>query len=191
MNLSEMRSRAWWAIEDNEANPKEMSAEVLTGIINDALMDLAPYVNIEKSTTLTFVAGVATLPTDFEKAIAVYDGDVRLAQIANVTDKVADDASCSQFYIPNSTQIHIYGQTPAGTVTIYYKAYPSVLNDDADIPSDIPIQFHHEIPETYVVAQYKKRLNQLGDFATLMNQWQAIKLKIRGATNFQKYNQNF
>lgn len=189
MNLSEMRSRAWWICEDNEANPTEIPVAVLTGIINDALRDIAPYLNIEKSEDLTFTAGVATLPDDFLAPIAVYDDDVRLTQISRVTDKVDSDQTTSQFYIPNATQIYIYGTTPTGTVTLWYQAYPSALDDDSDIPTDIPAHFHSAIPETYVKAIYKKRLNQLGDFGQLMNQWQDIKLKIRAATNKQKYNQ--
>ena len=183
MNLGEMKTRAWWIIDDNESSPTEITAATLLLMINEGIQELSPYLNIIKSATLTFVAGVATLPTDFISPIAVYDEGVLLREIKSIKSKVGDTATTSQFYIPNNTQINIFGITPTGTVTIWYTAYETALTTDATTPSNVPVQFHYALPEIYVKAKYYFKLNQNADYADLMRQWEQIKGQVFAATH--------
>ena len=186
MNLGELKSRAWWQIDDNETTPTEISAAVMVLLINDAIRDLAPDLNIIKSATPTFTAGVASLPADFISPVAVYDGDVQLYEIHSITEKLADTATTSQYYIPNNTQIQIFGTTPTGTVTLWYQAYPAALSADADIPSEVPVKYHPAIAEVYVKAKYYERLNRNYDASTLMNEWEGIKREIYKVTHHDR-----
>ena len=183
MNLGEMKSRGWWAIDDNESSPNKISATVMLGLINDAIRDLGSKLNIVKSATLTFTTGVASLPSDFISPVAVYDGNVILSELRDIKYKVANDATTSQFYIPNNTEIHIFGQTPEDTVTLWYMSHETALALDADIPANIPVQFHYAIPEIYVKAKYCFKNNRMGDYGGLMDLWEQVKRQIFAATN--------
>lgn len=186
MNLGEIKSRAWWAIDDNETTPTEISATVMAQLVNDAIRDLAPSLNIVKSATPTFTSGVASLPADFISPVSVYDGTTLLHEIHSVTDKVADTAATSQYFIPNNTEIDIFGITPTGTVTLWYKGSPTALSADADIPSEVPLKFHPAIAEIYVKAKYYAKLGRNYDAASLMNEWEALKKEVNGYTNHDR-----
>ena len=177
MNLKELKELAWWHIDDNEENPTEIPSAILTRLINEAIKDISPKLNIVKSTTLTFTDGVASLPSDFLSVIEVLDDDTHLMQIDDIRDRADTDGYATQFYIPNNTQIYIYGTTLQGTATLWYNAYEAVLNDDTDIPLNIPQELHSAIAEYYVKAKHKQRDNKLYDSNQLMNLWEQVKLR--------------
>lgn len=182
MNLSALKTRAWWALKDNSANPQKIDATTLVSVLNDALQDLAYDMQIIKSGTLTFSNGVASLPNDFLQVVAVYDGDSLLEQIEDITDKVDDSDTTSQFFIPNLTQIYIYGTTPTGTVTLWYYATPAALANDSDTPSNLPERFHRYLATVWVKKEVEFRNNQLADFSTLEDYWEnVVKPKVRVA----------
>lgn len=175
MDLAALKTHSWWALKDNASNPQKIDATTLVTVINAGIQDLGPVLNKVKSATPTFTAGVATLPTDFLEPIAAYDGDTLLIQIDDIKDKVEDDATTSQYFIPNSTQIYLYGTTPSGTVTLWYLASPAALSQTTDVPSDVPTRFHHFIAEIWVPAMVALRNNQLADYGAFIQLWQQVR----------------
>lgn len=185
MNLGEMKSRGWWAIDDNEANPSEISAIVMAELINEAIRDLGPMLNIIKPNEPTFTDGVASLPSDFISPVAcydVYDGkEIPLRQIRNIKEKVKDTDTTSQFYIPNGTEIYIYGTDPEGTVTLWYQAHETALTEDSDTPDNIPAKFHIYIPQVYIKAQNYLKKNMLNEYGGMMDIWEQVKREVYAA----------
>jgi hypothetical protein len=147
---------------------------------------VANNLNIVKSATPAFVAGVASLPSDFIKPVAVYDDTKKLYEIRSIEDKAEDTADATQYYIPNNSQLYIFGLTPTGTVKLWYKGYPDELSLDADIPSEIPSRYHYAIPEIFVKAKYNLRNNRMGDYAGLMSLWEQVKAEIFSAVNNER-----
>ncbi|NPV90064.1 MAG: hypothetical protein HPY50_04720 [Firmicutes bacterium] len=97
----------------------------------------------------TITAGVGGLPSDFLAPHEVYDGDAPdhppLKQIMNLSDKVADDAECRQYLIPDGSHLWIFGKTPANTVKLYYIQRPAALADSgSSYPTALKPEFHRD-----------------------------------------------
>lgn len=184
MDLAAIQTHCWWSIDD--ASHTEIDAATMLILINQALSDLGPNLNNIKSATLTFTAGVASLPADFISPIACYDGSEELQELHHIENKVDDDDDTCQFWIPNTSQIYIYGITPAGTVTLHYLASPVALAVDADIPSEVPVQFHPQI-SVYVKALYALRQNRLAEYSGMLQLWSEIKRQISAACYNDRY----
>ena len=188
MTFLEMINRGYWAIDDDADNPTEITLTDMKALINDGLEALGAELNIIKSATLTFTSGVASLPSDFIAPEACYDDDELLDQIEDITLKVDATDTTSQFFIPNNTQLYIYGTTPTGTVTLWYKARPTALSADADTPTNLPKEFHRYIPEVYVKAIHALRNNKLNTYNGLMVLWDTVRGNVGLAT---KEDRNF
>jgi hypothetical protein len=184
MNLLAIKNHCWWSIDD--AAHSEIDAATMLILINQALLDLAPALNIIKSATPTFTAGVADLPADFYAPVACYDGSEELQEIRRVQDRVDSTDETCQYYIPDTERINIYGIAPAGTVTLHYKAKPVALALDADIPVELPEQFHAQIA-VYVKAMYALRMGRLAEYAAMLQLWEEIKKAITAAGYSDRY----
>lgn len=179
MNLSEMRILGWWSIKDNSSNPQLIDATTMNTLINAALKDLASELSIIKSAALSFVGGVASLPSDFFSPEACYHGTAPMKQLNKINQgRVADNADTSQFFIPDNSNINIYGKTPSNTVTLWYKSYPDELTGDSAAPTELPERFHAYIPTVWVPAMNDLRRGQIYNYGKRLELWQEVKKEI-------------
>lgn len=170
----------------NDPEYDELQDADMGDLINRALQDLAPSLNTVKNAELSFTDGVASLPADFLAPSACYHGDAIMTEIHLITDKAADTDATSQYFIPNMTQIYIYGQTPTETVTLWYKARPAELTEDDDEPTELPMEFHPQL-ELYVKAHLAMKLNRLDEYAGLMKLWEDMKKSVATACKVDRH----
>jgi len=130
--------------EADPATPVELTRAECLDFVNHCYQELiGPRLNKQTSATLTVTAGVASVPADYLAPVRLYDGTTLLEQIFDIDDKVEDTDDTSQFWVPNETQIYLFGITPAGTVTLYYKAKPTAVTDSTDsTPTDLKARYH-------------------------------------------------
>jgi len=158
------------------ANPVNMTrADVLELInnlyrndIGERAYQLATYSYDASDGEHTITAGVGNLPSDFLLPHFVYDGDAPtndpLEQIFEIEDKVANDATTSQYMLPDNTHLWIFGQTPTNTIKMYYYTKPAALEDSAtSYPVALLEQFHYSVFEARVKQEYAIRLNNTED----------------------------
>jgi hypothetical protein len=162
--------------------------------IGPLLKNLATYSYDASDAAHTITTGVGTLPTDFLAPHLMYDGDAYnnppLTQIFDIADKVDDDASTSQYMIPNNTQFWIFGQTPTNTVKLYYYQSPTALTDaDSSSPTALKAKFHKKIFEYEAKRVFALRRNRTADMIDM----EAAKLEelkeIVAAYSIGKYDQ--
>lgn len=182
MQFSEIKTRGWWAIEDDPTTPSEITDAEMGVLINQGLADLAGALNINKSATITLTSNVGTLPTDMYEPVRVEDANSRaISQIEDINDK-GDYAQC--WIINSSTSMTVYPVTTAvASVTMYYKAYPAALAEATSVPTDIPAEYHHYLADVWVKAHYALRRNFLDEYNGLMLVWDDVKNKIAYACN--------
>jgi hypothetical protein len=171
MDFAAIKTDCWTKLDDSPTAPQYVTDTTMGLWINNALLSLAKEMNILTSATPTFTAGVASLPADFVAPKAVYDGTTLLDEIDDILDKVADTDATSQFFIPNNSQIQVFGITPTGTVTLWYYASPATLTG-TDTPTELPIVFHDKI-WLYVKAQYMAQTNRHDEYGRFMNIWES------------------
>lgn len=110
----------------------------------------------------TITDGVGTLPADFDRPSQVYDGDAPdnkpLVVIHDIADRVADTDETTQYFLPRTGEIWLFGKTPSSTVKMYYYFEPPALEDSTDsTPTYLPKQFHLKPFEKAVQAWYSTR----------------------------------
>ena len=158
------------AIGDDPADPQQMTrAEVLFYIddyyrntVGKRIKSLAVYTYDGSDAAHTVTDGVASLPDDFLEPVRVYDGDapgdVPLTQILQIDDKVADDAGCSQYMLPDRSTMWIFGQTPTNAIKLYYHRQPAALTDFVlSSPSMLKEEFHIDIFVARIKEVYEYR----------------------------------
>lgn len=166
MDFNTIKTRCWRAIDDTPANPQLIDNDLMEELINGFLKKLGDVMYIERAAQLTITDGVAELPGDFISANAVYHGTQALKRISRIQDKADDTAVTSQYYIPNNTEIYVFGKTPIEDVTLYYYAYPAELTEDSDVPSELPLMFH-SVFEMYIKTWYAFQTGDIANYATL------------------------
>lgn len=162
--------------ETNTAYPVEMTRAEALDLINamyqndigKRVKNLAFFSYDSSDGDHTITAGVGPLPSDFLLPSRVYAGDAPgrepLDQIFDISEKVADDAVCSQFMLPNNSEIWIFGTTPANTVKLYYYRKPAVLADSASSsPADLKEEFHRDIFVARAKEVYAENTNNTDD----------------------------
>lgn len=191
MNLQEMRVRGWQVIDDNPDNPVEVSKELMTAWINDAVIDLSEALQVTKSITLIINNGSAWLPDDYLEAIKAYDDTYELKRLFTLHDKtVTDDTTdAAEYFIPNDGTIQVFGKTLRGTFKLHYRAAPDTLVNDADIPELLPRRFHHFVPEVYVKAQYSLKNGRSNTYRAFMSMWEDIRLEVAAAQGVSSFEQ--
>ncbi len=135
--------------------PVEFSRAEVLALINQLYQNdigkrlklLATYTYDSSDAAHTITAGVGTLPSDFLLPAQCYDGDapaqLPLTQIRTIDDKVADDANCRQYMIPNISTLWLFGKTPTNTVKLYYYQKPAALTDSSgSSPTELKDLFH-------------------------------------------------
>jgi len=129
MDLTALKNRYWWSIDDSSTNPLLMDAVTLTALINDARMDMADRVRYLKYTAaLTADAsGIVTLPTDFiaieritnnDEDMSFYP-DIHSVNHVNTQDDDDDSTSAStinRYVFLNNSQIQLF-DTPTNLLT--------------------------------------------------------------------------
>lgn len=182
MQLLEMETRGWWAIEDDATTPSEITAAEMIALINQAVQDIGQDLNIVKSATITLTANVGALPSDFIKPIRMEDTDaLPIAQIKNINEK---DNYSQCWYVTDYDTFTVYPTTDTeATVTLYYQAKPAELSGATDEPSDIPLHLHHYIPEVYVKGMYALKRNYPDEYVYYMQIWDDVKAQARRFTN--------
>ncbi len=167
------------AIAEDTTNPVEMTRVEVLELINalyqyeigERVKSLASYSYDASDAAHTITAGVGALPSDFLKMSQVYDGDAAtnnpLEQIFEIEDKVADDAECSQYMIPDNANLWIFGQTPTTTIKMYYCKKPAALTDSASSsPTELKSGFHIGIKGVFaamIKAELAKNQNSTYD----------------------------
>lgn len=171
------------AIGDDTASPVLMSRTDVLALINHAYQDIVgESLNIQKSATLTVSAGVANLPSGFIRPVRTYDGTTLLTQIEDINEKVDDTDECSQYWIPNETEAHFFGTTPADTVTMYYKAKPTALTESPSTsPTSLKGQFHISLFAAYIKMILANRMDNLNDYFSLQAEFRDIVEDVKSA----------
>ena len=180
MNLLQLQTRGWWAIDDDATDPNEITSAEMTNLINEAIRDVAKDLNIFDNDTITLTSNVGSLPSDFLKPTRMEDSDgLPLPQIDDINDK---DIYSQCWMITDSANFTVYPtSTSVASVTLYYQKYPTELSGSTDIPSSIPAEYHHFIPDQWIKAQYALRKNFLDEYNGLMVLWEDTKRQIRQA----------
>ena len=141
--------------EDDPVAPVEMTRVECLQLINlfyqneigERLKNLLSYTYDASDGAHTITLGIGTLPSDFLLPSRVYDGDAEtddpLEQIFDIENKVTDTDTTSQYMIPNTTQLWIFGTTPTNTIKLYYYVKPTALTDSAaSSPTALKEKFH-------------------------------------------------
>lgn len=173
MNTDEIITHCLRGIREVDTDtPIMMSREQVLSYCNHLYQDkIGLLLNKITSVTLTVEDGKASLPADYLAPVRVYDGGTLLTQIFDIDDKLDNDAPCQQYWIPNEQEIHFFGQTPAGTVTLYYKAKPEALTDSSSSsPVDLKPEFHLEPFVCYTKQMHAFNRNNLADKYALNNE---------------------
>lgn len=185
MTATEIVDACILALYDNTTTPVLMSREEVLAHINHAYTELmAEALNIQTSATITPTDGVGDLPTGYVAPLRVYDGTTKLDQIFDIDEKVADTDATSQYWIPNETQIYLFGKTPTGTITMYHKAKPTALTESPSTsPTSLKGRFHEVAFTTYIKMIRAKRLDNLQDYHVLWADWLDILDDIEASHN--------
>jgi hypothetical protein len=168
------------AIGETEVDtPTEMTRDEVLELINQVYQNdigkrlkvLGSYTYDGSDAAHTITDGIGTLPVDFLAPAQVYDGDAPyqnpLREIFKIEDKVANDAPCSQYMLPDLTTLWIFGQTPSNTIKLYYYKKPVALTDAVtSSPTELDPLYHigpRGIFETVIKMEYAKRNNDTYD----------------------------
>lgn len=117
---------------------------------------------------LTFTSGIATLPTDWLKPERIYDGDAPtgtlLERIFDIGERVGDTEKTTQYYLPDSANIWIFGKTPTTGIKAYYVKKPAALTDSAlSTPTALKEEYHIDIFVARIKEVYADRKNNYDD----------------------------
>lgn len=176
MNFLAIKDQCWWAVDD--AQHLEIDETTMGSLVNAALADLGPALNIVKRIVLEVTDGAAALPADFLAPVAVRHGTEPIYE-RQYGDE--DDADAPGYFIPNLAEIQFSGFEPKEPVTLIYLAGPPALVNDADVPAALPERFRPEIA-VYVKARYALRQNRLDEYSGLMSVWESeVKRKVAAA----------
>ena len=161
---------------DTLTAPQEMTRAEVLEIINQMyqfdigkrIKSLASFSYDGSDPAHTLTAGVGTLPADFLMMAQVYDGDAPtnapLQQIFSIEDKVADTEATSQYMLPDTTHIWVYGTTPTTGIKTYYHPKPTALTDSStSSPTALKDEFHIDIFVAKVKQVYAMRNNNTYD----------------------------
>lgn len=191
MNTKEIIDRCLRAIgEKDPDNPVEMTRPEVLSLINEfyqneigeLLRNMTSIVYDGSDADHSITAGAGLLPSDFLLPARVYDGDAPknkpLEQIFDIDNRESDTSKTSQYMIPNTTEIWIFGKTPTNTIKMYYYAKPEPLEDDSSSsPTALKDKFHVDPFMIHVKEEYALRNNDLADLFDL----KALKLDILDA----------
>jgi hypothetical protein len=176
MDFLAIKDQCWWAVDD--AQHLEIDDTTMGALVNAALADLGPALNIVRRAVLAVVDGSAALPADFLTPVAIRHGTAPVHE-RRYGDE--DDADVPGYFIPNPAEIQFSGFEPKEPVTLIYLAGPPALVNDADVPVALPERFHPEIA-VYVKARYALRQNRLDEYSGLMSVWETeVKRKVAAA----------
>ena len=166
--------------EDDPLAPVEMTRVECLQLINlfyqneigERLKNLLSYTYDASDAAHTITSGIGTLPSDFLLPSRAYDGDAEtddpLEQIFDIENKVADTDTTSQYMIPNTTQLWIFGITPTNTIKFYYYNKPTALTDSAaSSPTALKEKFHLDPFVVHIKETYAMRNNDLADMLDL------------------------
>ena len=176
MTFAEIQADCLWKMDESTYSPQDITKTILKSIINQAIQDMVEHLYIEKSATLTFTLGVASLPSDFYAPISLYVDDKEMEQIYSYEERI-DDTEEPAYYLITSEELEIFGKDTTDTGAFIYYARPATLSADGDIPVEIPIRFHDKI-FIYVKAQMMMRRGIHDEYARLMNNWEQLKMEV-------------
>lgn len=141
--------------EEDVDNPVEVSRDDVLLLINTVYQGpIARRLKLLKTHTYdgsdadhTITGGVGNLPADFDRPSRVYDGDVPanepLELIHDIDEKVADTDKTTQYFLPRTGEIWLFGKTPTNTIKLYHYFEPPALEDSIESsPLYLPKQFH-------------------------------------------------
>jgi hypothetical protein len=63
---------------------------------------------------------------------------------------------------------------------LWYKAYPATLVNPTDVPSDIPVEYHPYLVDTYAKAIYMRKLGNYQVYSNLMQEWTFLQKQLKG-----------
>lgn len=121
MNLTALKNRFWWIIDDDPANPRLMDATTLESLIEEARQDYADrlqYVKEANGAVARFIAGtyitstgVVTMPTDFLMPLRVLWGGSDLDPVTDiqmVTD--IDGDTIGSYMLTKRKEMQLFGR---------------------------------------------------------------------------------
>lgn len=183
MDLAELRERLWWELSDgtNIDAMAMLTAGHDVKLINAAIRDLADCLHIVKQDkTLVPDAGMVALPQDFLEVLYVKYKDCALQPVSNLWDIVED--TVKQYSLPRRGVMELHDAPPEddGTpIHLWYRAYPNELDEDTDVPADVPREFHEKLVTVYAKAQFVRKFDYLL-YQQLMNEWRILKKTLNG-----------
>lgn len=150
-----------------QLDPGLISDDERKRFINDCIMDLGGMSQFEKTVSLAFTDGFATVPDDFVDLIALYrDGKQVLP---------ADIQHTTEGFIPCYPQIEVRPNTTE-TLSLWYTYAPAVLVNDTDRP-DIPGGFDNAIID-YAVARAHRKNGNIGLYREYMSAYESKKFEL-------------
>lgn len=137
--------------EKNTASPSRMSRiDVLFYINLEYRGRIAEAIGDITSASLTFTNGIASLPTNWLRPEAIYDGDrpngTKLRRITDIAESVEDTAKTTQYMLPDNKHIWIFGETPSIGIKAYFINKPEALTDSPASTPDALIEDYHIDP---------------------------------------------
>jgi hypothetical protein len=185
MQFSELKTRGWWAIEDDATNPNEITDEEMGALINDAYMDIAPELNLFTKSNIALTSKAGTLPSDFIEPLRL-EWKANGKEIRQIHDINDVGRYIESYFIGDDITIYTDASIADNTqVTLYYKKYPTALSSDNDVPL-LPLRFHPALAEVFVKAKYALRKNMLGQYNGLMLIWDDIKREVNRETSIRR-----
>jgi len=154
----------------------------LNSLINDGLKTLVDCLAITKydDTLSPSTGGVVTLPSDFASAIKLVYGDVELKPIDDVRKAAVGSGTTTQYMFSGLNKVQLYDipATPYQSIKLWYKAYPQQLNNDTDIPNEVPQEYHEALATVYARGEYAKRMGYTSQYLMYKEMWEGIKSEI-------------
>lgn len=189
MNFKELKARLWWACSD--VDPIDVLGGGYDGIlINEAIRDLAEVLNITKNATVVVTRedGVLNLPDDLLELLRITDSsgavlqavrDVNAFSISYTDD--SDEPSGTRYFMLDRRTLQIIPAPPlSSSFLLWYKAYPTLLVNDDDVPYYIPDEHHIDLADIYGRGMVARRLGDFNLYDKLLTLWTLLKKQIAG-----------
>lgn len=164
-------------VEDMKLNPGLITNTERTRFLNRALLDLSDMNLFEKSVSLAYVDGIATIPDDFKSVVLIKSTDGRILKPVPF-DSPAATGGTVVGYLQMPTTIEMY-PTPAtdSTVTLLYRYRLAQLvnaNDQPDLPNG-----YDDLLMDFAVALCHRKNGNMGIYREYMGMYNVGKESLR------------
>lgn len=116
---------------------------------------------LEKTAALALVAGnnVVDMPNDWQRTIQITEDGIPLRPVTALEySDIKAAGGPRRVYFPQSPERILVAPAPSTSdpqgLEIIYVARPPVLDDDSDVPSALPLEFHDLLAELVLIRAY-------------------------------------